>query len=267
MASHIAANIAPRTPSTAESSLMAKSPMVRTTSKIKANGDIFDRAFSTLELFDEGGKHKGEHLSGPSLSSYTIDMAQFCHVPLTHVGLEVLITALKVPEFWLVRAPHKIKDKIVELNGGEPEEIIPGLPSAHHRFIRFRTRQHYENTSDRIWGTMERLENAVVCALYKHHDASVRIGANVTQTGILPFSPVLEMDITETIGVEDVFRGIGGNWNGPYHLTDNNCIHYALECWKKLGGKATWNEVVDGHHSFIPSNYDVGERKRERKCI
>ena len=40
---------------------------------------------------------------------------------------------------------------------------------------------------------------------------------NVTQTGIIPFSDVLEMD-TETIGVEEVFRGIGGNWNGTVSL-------------------------------------------------
>ena len=89
----------------------------KTTSKIKTNGNIFDRAFFTLELFDEGG----EHQSGPnSLSHYTIDMAQFCHIPVTHVGLDVLVTTLKVPEFLLVRVPHKIKDKIVELNDDEP---------------------------------------------------------------------------------------------------------------------------------------------------
>ena len=225
--------------------------------KSKRDCDTFDKAFLTLELFDEGGEHQ---IGSKSLSHYTIDMAQFCHVPLTHLALDLVVTALKVPEFLFVRVPHKIKDKIVELDDGEPEETIPGLPSGHHRFIRFRTRQYYPNTSDRVWGTMERLGDQVICALYRNENASVRPGARVTQKGILPFSEVLEM-YTEKIGVEAVFRGIGGNWNGPYDLKGNNCIHYALECWKRLGGKATWNEVVDGHDSFIPSENDAGGRK------
>lgn len=248
-----AANIVSR--NTAEhhrSGIMA----TKTMSTIKTKTDAFDRAFLTVELLDEGG----EHQSGPgSLSDYTIDMAQFCHVPLTHFALDMVVTALKVPEFLLVRVPHKIKDKIVELADGEPEEIVPGLPSGHHRFVRFRTRQYYPNTFDRVWGTMERLEDGVICALYKHENASVRSRARVTQTGILPFSKQLEM-CTKGISVKEVFRGVGGNWNGPYHLTDNNCIHYALKCWENLGGKATWNEVVDGHDSFIPSANDPGGR-------
>ena len=159
---------------------------------------------------------------------------------------------------FLIRVPHKVYDKVKELNDEEPKEIIPGLPSGHHRFIRFRTEQ-YHHTGTRVWGTMERLGPGVVCALYRSESASVRSCARVTQTGLLPFSDQLEMS-TKRLNVDKVFRDIGGGWNGDYHLTDNNCVHYALECWDRLGGKASWNDVVDAHDSFIPGDHDAAGR-------
>ena len=216
-------------------------------------------AFYALELLDEGGESQSWQPSGIYLSNYTIDYAQFCHQPLTHVALDFIVTTLKVPEFLFVRVPHKVVDKVKELSDEEPTEIIPGLPSGHHRFIRFRTEQYHSKTKKKVWGTMERLGTGVVCALYDSESASVRSGARVTQTGFLPFSDQLEM-YTRRINVDKVFRDIGGGWHGDYHLTDNNCIHYALECWERLGGKASWNDVVDAHDAFIPGDHDAAGR-------
>lgn len=225
--------------------------------KFKTDREHFDKAFYTLELLDKGGERQSGQPG--SLNHYTIDYVQFCHRPLTHKGLAILVDLLKAPEFLLLRLPHKLIDKTKEIIGETPEEIIPGLPSPHHRYIRFRTGQCYPNTSEKVWGTMERLEEEVICALYKNERASVRSNAHVTQIGMLPFSDQLEM-YTKCIGVDEVYRGIGGRWNGDYHLTDNNCIHYALECWKRLGGNASWNEVVDGHESILLGDHDAAGR-------
>ena len=234
--------------------------MASTTFKKKKSHDIA-KAFYILELYEDGEENeiiKPDVPRGVSvdLSDYTIDYAQFCHQPLSHVALDFVVTALKVPEFLLLRMPHKVIDTVKELNDEEPEEIVPGLPSGHHRFIRFRTLQYYGG--NRVWGTMEKLGDGPVCALYKSEEESVRSGARVAQKGLLPFSDKLERYTTNRT-VRSVFRGIG--YNGDYHLTDNNCIHYALECWKSLGGKATWNEVVDAHNSYLPDNYDAGGRE------
>lgn len=114
-------------------------------------------------------------------------------------------------------------------------------------------------TGEEVWGTMERIEEQVVCALYKNRETSVRTGARITQTGILPFSPELEQCI-DSKNVGKVFHGIGGCWGGKYNLGFNNCIHYALECWKQLGGTANWNDVCDGHDSFLFGTNDAGGR-------
>ena len=225
---------------------------------ISYDREHFEKAFYVEILLDEGGVNR----SGPgSLKDYTVNLAQFCHRPLKNRLLDVIVTAVKIPEFLLIRVPHKVIDMASELVGETPEEIIPGLPSGHHRYIRFRTNQNYPGTRDKVWGTMERLEEGVVCALYKSERASVRKNARVTQTGLLPFSDQLEMLTEEAVCAEEVFHGIGGTWNGEYHLTTNNCVHYALECWEKLGGKASWNDVVDGHNSFFPGNHHPGGRR------
>ena len=67
----------------------------------------------------------------------------------------------------------------------------------------------------RVWGTMERLGDGVMCALYDSEGASICSGARITQTGLLPFSDQLEM-CTKCISVDEVFHGIGGGWNGKY---------------------------------------------------
>ena len=230
-------------------------------SSSSSSGRASDKAFYSLELHKNGKKVKKFARGIPrgvsvDLRDYTIDYAQFCHEPLSIAALDLLVTAIKVPEFLLVRMPHKVVDKVKELNDEEPEEIIPGLPSGHHRYIRFRTLQYYG--SNRIWGTMERLSDGPICALYKSEKESVRLGGRITQKGLLPLSDTLELTCTNNQNVNSVFLEIG--YNGAYHLTDNNCIHYALECWKSLGGKATWNEVVDGHNSYLPGDYDAAGR-------
>ena len=103
--------------------------------KKKKSHDI-EKAFYALELYENG--EENEHIKrdvrrGVSLdlSDYTIDYAQFCHQPLSHVALDFVVTALKVPEFLLFRMSHKVIDKVKELADEEPEEIVPGLPSGH----------------------------------------------------------------------------------------------------------------------------------------
>ena len=121
--------------------------MAKMKSKYKGKGDGLVKAFHTLELFDDGTEYeKAPQMSDRSrrpLREYTIEFAQFCHQPLKNVFLDFIVTAGKIPEFLFVRVPHKIVDKVIELNDEDPEEIIPGLPSGHHRFIRFRTSQRY----------------------------------------------------------------------------------------------------------------------------
>ena len=109
--------------------------------------------------------------------------------------------------------------------------------------------QCYPGTSERIWGTIEKLENGPMCALYRNESDSVRAGARVTHNGFLPFSEQLEMHIEEPICVGKVFR-----WNGRYNLTDNNCIHYALGCWgsleEPLHGMKLWMVMIHMFQEF-----------------
>ena len=226
----------------------------------KEKREYLDKAFYIETLLDDGGTQRNGRVS---LNDYTIDLAQFCHRPLANLLLNAAVSVAKVPEFMFVRMPHKVIDKAYEVVGEEPEELIPGLPSGHHRYIRFRTNQYYPGTGnrDKVWGTMERLEEGVVCALYKSERASVRKDAQVTQVGILPFSNNLEMLTKTDISVAEVFHGVGGRWNGEYDLTTNNCVHYALEIWKELGGKAAWNDVVDGHNAYFPGNHNPRGKK------
>ena len=231
----------------------------KSTSKFKGKGDGLQKAFYTIQLFDgQGNQYEDLDQNGPQgicLNHFTIDFAQFCHQPLSHLLLDAVVSTAKIPEFLFIRIPHKIHDKLKELKDQPPEELIPGLPSGHHQYIRFRTEQYYPGTGNKVWGTIEKLEDGPICALYKNERDSVRAGARVTQNGLLPFSEQLEMYIKVPICAEKVLK-----WNGNYHLSDNNCIHYALECWERLGGRATWNEVVDGHDSYLPGDYDAGGR-------
>jgi len=98
----------------------------------------------------------------------------------------------------------------------------------------------------------------VLCIVVRK--SSVRSGSRITKTGILPWSPELQVTVnSKTAGT--VFKGIGGGWNGSYHPLQNNCIHYALKCWMELGGKATWNDVCDGNNSILFDDDDPGGRE------
>ena len=97
--------------------------------KKKKSSPHLKNAFYILELLDEGGESEPRRPPGVHLSNYTIDYAQFCHQPLTHMGLDFVVTAVKVPEFLFVRVPHKVVNKVKELSDEEPTEIIPAGPA------------------------------------------------------------------------------------------------------------------------------------------
>ena len=228
---------------------------------IKGKGDCLAKSFYTLELFDNNTEYERNLIPGTSLGNYEIEYAQFCQQPLDDVFADFIVTVIKIPEFVFLRVPHKIADAVTN----NSNEIIPGLPSGHHRFIRFRTSQYFPSTQNKVWGTMERLGDGVICALYANERASFRTESSVTQNGSKMFFPEsLDMDVSKR--VEEIFRGIGGGWKGNYHFADNNCIHYAIECWKRLGGNVKWNDVVDGQSSILPDRNDPSGRRWPR-CI
>ena len=214
--------------------------------------DNHTNAFAVWKLLDDEGEyHRPSRLLW---SSYTIEYAQFCQQPLSNayldIGAAVYSTLKLIPT---IQKGQEIGDLLKSL-GASTEEVHKHrlIPSPHHRFIRFRTSQCYPNTHRKVWGVLERLDDGVACSLYKSERESLRTEAYVVNSfsvGVLFNSyKKLEMDGL-CVGVEELFRGIGGKWNGKYHLLRNNCIHYALECWKRLGGDAVWNGVVDGNYT------------------
>ena len=221
-----------------------------------------ENAFYTLELHDDGSEERSND-EPELLKRYTIDRAQFCHMPLKNVFIEETLSFVKLFEYVLARVPHKTINTIREaMFGQEPIEMYRGLPSPHHRYIRFRTEQKYGSRGATVWGIFERLAfpPRVVCSLYESEEYSIRETARITKTGVLPFRHLLDTKVPST-NVEALFNGIGGCWNGDYNAADNNCIHYALECWKRLEGSANWNQVCDGHSTILNNKNDPGGRK------
>ena len=222
----------------------------------------YENAFYTLELHDDGSERRSSN-EPDLLKRYRIDRAQFCHMPLENILIEQTLGAVKSFEFLFGRLPHKAintaRDYIL---GQKPIKIYEGLPSPHHRYVRFRTQQKYESSGATVWGIFERLASPprVVCSLYENEMLSIRETARITKTGVLSFRPILDIKVP-SINVDTIFCDIGGCWKGNYNAYDNNCIHYALECWKRLEGNTDWNQVCDGHSTILHNNNDPGGRK------
>ena len=229
----------------------------------KFNQDSYVNAFAVWKL---SGDDKKEYYrpSGLRWSDYTIEFAQFCQQPLLEHNLDVghaVIDALDRFQQQLLptRKEGKTDDELLKLLGLSKADISQKkwLPSPHHRFIRFRTGQCYTNSCSpkqpKVWGIMERGLDGVICALYKSERESLRREAKVVQVGYW-FTRTLEMSGL-SVRLEEVYRNVGGRWRERYHLLNNNCIHYALECWKKLGDSVSWDDIADGHATY-PSKYN-----------
>lgn len=232
----------------------------KTGSSYKGSEDNHINAFAVC--LDDGDKEYYRP-SGLRWSDYTIEFAQFCQQPLSNQILDIgskLIDNISNFELLPTKKEGKTEDETLKALGISKGDISQErwLPSPHHRFIRFRTGQCYSVSSacttrqPKVWGILERGYDGVVCALYKSDRESLRTEAKVVEIGWLSTKLTLE---NLSLSLEDVFRGIGGRWKGKYHLINNNCIHYALECWRRLGGRASWDDVVGGR-AGIPQKYN-----------
>lgn len=206
--------------------------------KLQCNEDSLRKAFFILELSDDGS---ADFQAGPPetrLGEYMIEFAQFCQQPLGDSNS---------PRDWLLGFAAQF---ISGSNSSADSSGLPPIPSGHHRYIRLRTNRYYTNARrDKVWGTLERVGDGVICALYKNESDSCRYpGARVVTTDTQ--GAPLEMDVTVPISVGDVFRGIGVNYNGRYNVINNSCIHYAVECWTRFGGSVLPTDVMDGHMAF-----------------
>lgn len=261
---------------------LAEAITVKTLDKVKGTKDIAQslkgkvdghvNALSVVKLLDDGGEY--QRPPGILLSDYTIDYAQFCQQPLESAFLDIGIALYKSFNLIPTITASQTSDMILEMSGISKNDSAlkhrKWLPTPHHRFIRFRTNECCLPSKHKVWGILERIEDGIICALYKSERESLRSDACVAgfpASNFLAWPKPVELDDVH-IGVEEVFRGIGGQWNGKYHLIKNNCIHYALECWRWLGGNAEWDDVVDGnvghHPRYNPAIEDI--RRRNRLC-
>ena len=194
---------------------------------------ITENGFFTLRLPDDGSQSQ-ENRAEAILKNYNIEFVQFCHRPISS---EILAFGAKL--YHGVKFLSKSKD---------------ALPSIHHRYIRFLASGPGDNNigtkSSKVWGTFERLSNeGGICVLYRSESGSLRSEAHVTNVRGFP----MEMHISNKVTIHDVFLGVGSTWDGEYHLIKNNCIHYALACWERLGGNASYDDVKEGQSATSPT--------------
>lgn len=182
--------------------------------------------------------------------NYVIVYVKFCYEPITNVMLR-----------------HAIEGEML-LRGED------NVPSPHHRFIYFRA-NHSGSEFDydtAIYGILEHVKDehgGVVCYLYLNTESDDLRA--VTRRVDAAFHRNLIGYPTQPHSI----RRLSINaWTGPYHLINNNCIHYAIRCWnllqpdhrQQLNFRLYPINYRDVWHAHYANENDRPRRRRQGLC-
>lgn len=146
--------------------------------------------------------------------NYTIRDVEFCYEPLENVEACSLFSSV---------------------TGGR------AVPSRHHRFIHFSAisidPRDYSNGMNEVdtsvWGTVEHLNEGVVCKLYENE-------------GLPDRDYKVHEDLRGVSGTHCTIEGLLNVRCGPYNQVNNNCIHFVVRCWNVLqaGNTVGYDDVT-----------------------
>ncbi len=157
------------------------------------------------------------------LNEYKIVYAQFCHQNMRGGLLtRTAVTAVKAGILIPTLAASTL------------------LPSGHHRYIRFKAILF----KSFIWGIIERIDEGPSVFFFFTEVGSKRPYAKLTKNG--PFGDPIQMTVSPPVLLGDLYVNIGEH-KSDYNLLMNNCIHYSLEVWTRLGGEMSCTDVCGGH--------------------